>query len=186
MVWTIEAKVLPLAGISGHLYIDIFDDRGIRVCQINGLATHPTTLQPRSIGMPGDLLKAYVGNLILTPEDSTRDRHPHQGRVLFRGNREDIVTAIRAAQKAEAQVNALNLPYRVMSLNSNSVFMHMVEALSAVVAIDQQAVNEMRRIRPILPGIQGKIADHFHDAARKDIPPQPPKKQPPPPQPPQP
>ena len=181
MVWTIEAKVLPLVGISGHLYIDIFDDRGIRVCQINGLATNPTTLQPRSMGVPGDLLKAYVGTFILTPEGSTRDRHPHPGRVLFQGNREDIMKAIRAAQKAEVQVNQLNLPYRVLSLNSNSVFMHMVEALSSVIAIDQQAVNEMRRIKPILPGIQGKIADHFQDAARKDTPSQTPKKQPPPP-----
>ena len=28
MVWTIEAKLLPFAGISGHLYIEMFDDNG--------------------------------------------------------------------------------------------------------------------------------------------------------------
>jgi hypothetical protein len=171
MVWTIEAKLLPFAGISGHLYIEMFDDNGARVCQINGLAITPSTMKPRSIGRPGGLLNAFVGNFVLpSSENATRDHHPNKGRVLFRGNEEDIAKAIEAAKKEAVYINQLDLPYNLLKLNSNSVFMKMVDTLSTVVDINQQAVEEMRGITKILPGINGKITDQFHDAASKDIP----------------
>lgn len=39
MTLTIEAKRLPIFGLAGHLYFEIWDEAGNRVTQINGLAT---------------------------------------------------------------------------------------------------------------------------------------------------
>jgi len=182
MVWTIEAKMLPLVGISGHLYIDIFDDNGARVCQINGLATNPLNLKPRDIGLPGDLLKAYLGTLVLGgTENATRDHHPHKGRVLFRGDKKDIIKAIEAAIKAADYINQLDVPYRVLTINSNSVFTHIVKAISTVVDLDQQALKEAYGLKKFLPGVNGKITDEFRRAAGKNAPQNPPKNPPPPP-----
>jgi hypothetical protein len=187
MVWTIEAKILPLVGVSGHLYLEIFDDNGVRICQINGLATDPKNGRPNDIGLPGDLLRAYVGNFVLgDTTKATRDNHPHEGRVLFQGDAVDMFKAIDAAKKAADYINQMEVPYRLLRLNSNSVFSHMVKAMSVVIPIDKQALKEVCGLKKILPGVNGKITDKFKDAASKKTPPTTDKKPPPPPAPPAP
>jgi hypothetical protein len=157
--WTIEAKILPLVGLSGHLYLEIFDEAGQRVAQINGLATDPATQRPRSVGLPTDHLRAYVSAhaLLADTPGSTRDRHPHRGHVLFQGPKADILKAIETAEKAAGRINKLNLAYLVLTQNSNSVFMHMVDAIAEIVPIEFQTLEAVRRLKPILPGINKEI-----------------------------
>jgi len=160
MSWTIEVKNLPLVGVSGHLYLEIFDGAGNRVLQVNGLATNPATQKPRDIGLPGDFLKAYVSNTQILSDTigATRDNHPHKGTVLFRGTQQDIAKAIKAIEKAADQINKLNLRYNFLLQNSNSVFMHIVDVLSDVIPIDFPSLEAARGLKPIFPGINKQIA----------------------------
>lgn len=175
MAWTLEAKILPLVGVSGHLYLEVFDDAGKRVCQMNGLATNPKTNQPREIGLPGDKLKAYVDGVILsTTQGSDRDHHPHEGRVLFRGDEADVRRAAVAMRAAAKRINALDLPYQLLSLNSNSVFMNMVDAVSEVLPIDKKAVQEMTSMMLALPGVRNHITQADVEKVRRTKPPRPP------------
>jgi hypothetical protein len=172
MKWTIEAKVLPLvAGISGHLYLEVFDAAGQRVCQINGLATNPKTMQPRAMGIAGDLLKVYftLGGYLSATVDATQVRHPHKGRVLFSGDRKDAMAAVDAMRTEARRINAADVPYVLLGTNSNTVFMHLVDAMATVVPVDMAAVEDMKKIKRVLPGIYRKIdlRGDFGDSARR-------------------
>jgi len=103
MSWTIEAKVQPLVGIAGHLYLDIFDDEGKRVVQINGFSFSDRTNKITSIGTPEDKLKAYVTDKVVLVETSGRDRdhQPHDGHVIFSGKKEDVLEVIAALNVTE-------------------------------------------------------------------------------------
>lgn len=160
MTWTVEAKLLPLVGVSGHLYIEIFDDNGNRALQINGLATNRATQQPRYMGLPGDSLKAYVSNTLILGDTAgaTRDYHPHKGQILFAGSQQDIVKVVKAAEEAAKNINQLDLSYLLLAQNSNSIFMHMIDAISSVIPVDFQAVESVCRLKPVLPGINKEIA----------------------------
>lgn len=153
---TIEAKVLPLAGgLSGHLYLEVFDDCGKRIAQINGFATDKATGQTKAVGFPGDLLKAHVSetHILASTAECAREEHVHRGIVLFRGTAEDILRALAAAQKRASEINAQDLPYKLLSFNSNTVFMEMVRAIGGAVAIDWEAVESVGMLKLSFPGL---------------------------------
>jgi len=159
MTWTIETKLLSLVGVAGHLYLEIFNDAGERVIQVNGFAADPKTLRPRSVGLPGDFLKAYVSKTDILEESAggVRDHHPHPGRVLFEGSKEDVLKAIKAAQEAAEKINSLGLRYHLFTQNSNSVFMYVVEAISNVLPLKLALLQEMIDMKLMLPGINKQI-----------------------------
>lgn len=178
MTWTIEAKLLPLVGISGHLYLEIFDDKGNRVTQINGFAADPKTHKAHQIGLPGHVLQAFVTPPVILDETTgaTRDNHPHQGQVLYKGTQQDIEKAIAAFEKAAVEINKLNLPYKVFSQNSNSVFMYMVDVLSTALPIRLDGIQKLYDSKWYLPGVNQQILGRggyeslkkrFNEAAQK-------------------
>ena len=88
------------------------------------------------------------------------------------------------------QVNQLGLRYNVLVENSNSVFMHMVDAISSAVPVDIQSLDTVRRLKPVFPGIDKEILGRgYHPLKRRfnqqsaNKPPELHKKTPPPPQP---
>jgi hypothetical protein len=179
MTWTIETKLLSLVGVAGHLYLEIFNDAGERVMQVNGFAADPKTLRPRSVGLPGDFLKAYVSNIDILEESAggVRDHHPHPGRVLFEGSKEDVLKAIKAAQEAAVKINSLGLRYHLFTQNSNSVFMYIVEAISNVLPLNLSSLQEVVDMKLMLPGINKQIdgkggypslKKRFNDAGAKN------------------
>lgn len=165
MICTIEAKILPLAGVSGHLYLEVFDENGCRIAQINGLATDKKTLETKSVGFPGDLLKTHVSDshILASTASSRRENHRHEGCVLFSGTREEIDRALTAAQKRAAELNTLDLPYKLLSLNSNTVFMEMVKAIAKEVDLDWKALKAVTEMRLSFPG----LATDFNMAIKK-------------------
>lgn len=153
MHWTIEVKILPIAAVSGHLYLEIFDDKGQRVRQINGFACDPVTGQQKSVGVVGDFLRAYVDDSYVLCAGYNRDNHPHDGRVIYKGDEAGIRRAIKAMEEAAVKINAQNLSYWLFTQNSNSVFMHMLDVMEGQLPIDRKAVGEMLNSRILLPGI---------------------------------
>ena len=156
MKCTIEVKMLPLVGVSGHLYLEIFDETGKRICQVNGLATDAKTGKTKSMGFPGDVIKAYLsddcGIILAASARCSRDDHNHVGRVIFEGTREEIDQVIKAMRVRAAEINKVAAPYKIFSLNSNTVFREMVEVAAHIVRIDRAALAEMANSRP-LPGV---------------------------------
>ncbi len=183
MKCTIEAKILPLVGVSGHLYLEIFDEKGDRLCQINGLATDSKTGKTKSMGLhPEDLIKAYIsddcGIVLAASARCARDSHHHQGCVLFEGSREDVMKALDAMRVRAAELNAENAPYKLLSLNSNTIFSEMVKAAAGVIDIDGKALSKLTSSRP-LPGVstdfnKAVAAHREKPAGKKPRPPKPP------------
>jgi len=154
---TIEAKILPLVGLSGHLYLEIFDETGLRISQINGLATDSKTGKVKSIGLPGDVIKAYIscddGILLGASHRCNRHNHSHKGCVLFEGTRKEVDDALDAIRKRAAEINREHASYQLLSLNSNTVFREMVRAAQKVLHVDLNAMNVLLKSKIILPGI---------------------------------
>ncbi|GEM_PF-5001266 len=159
MNWTIEAKVLPLAHFGGHLYLEIFDPEGKRVCQINGLSYSHRFNKIVPMGIPGDQLKAYVCNRTILGVTSgyNRDNHPHKGYVIYKGSEEDIQKIITATKDLSVQFNDEGFLYNVLSFNSNTVFSSMLQKISEIVDIDQKAVRKAIAIRLITPGVKTDV-----------------------------
>lgn len=158
MKCTIEAKILPLAGVSGHLYLEVFDEAGKRIAQVNGFATSAKTGDTRSLGLPGDLIKAYLscdhGGIVLAASYRCgRDDHAHNGCALFEGTRAEVDLAIDAMRKRAAEINAEKAPYLLLSLNSNTVFSEMVTAAETVVPVDRKALDVLLASKITLPGV---------------------------------
>lgn len=168
--YTIEAKILPLAGVSGHLYLEIFDENGDRYAQINGFATDRKTREPKSIGYPGDLLKVYLSEVLMGTNSCTRDKHCHAGRAIFEGSRADIDRAYAAAQRRSHELNALELPYKLLSLNSNTIFMEIVRAMQKEISIDEKALKTVAKMRPLFPGLATDFAKAVQKIGRKPKP----------------
>ena len=159
MSWTIEAKVQPLVGIAGHLYLDIFDDEGKRVVQINGFSFSDRTNKITSIGTPEDKLKAYVTDKVVLVETSGRDRdhQPHDGHVIFSGKKEDVLEVIAALKELAEEFNEKDFLYRAFSFNSNTVFSAMVHRISQIVPVDMEAVDKTIALQKITPGVKTKL-----------------------------
>lgn len=167
--YTIEAKVFPITRFSGHLYLEIFDDRGDRVAQINGFSTDAKTKKPKPVGIPGDLLLAYlqpVRGLICGPS-TCRDTHPHKGEVIFEGSRDDVLRALSAIEKRAAELNKMDLPYKLLSFNSNTVFAEMVKAAWTEVAIDARALEKVVKMKPVFPGLSADFNRETKKLAQK-------------------
>ncbi len=156
MAWTIEAKIYPVTRLGAHLYIEMFDDDGKRVTQLNGLATDRATGKSRSVGLPGDALKVYFGREVVLHDtvNATRDTHPHEGRVLFSGSKEDARKALAAAAHEALAVANEDLSYKLWSQNSNTVFCRLVEAMAKAVPLDMDAVRDIAAVKKITPGLK--------------------------------
>lgn len=154
---TIEAKILPLVGLSGHLYLEVFDETGLRISQINGLATDSKTGKVKSIGVPSDVIKVYIsrddGILLGVSHRCNRDNHGHKGCVLFEGAREEVDDALDAMRKRAAEINFEHASYRLLSLNSNTVFSEMVRAAQKVLPLDLKALSVLLKSKVVLPGV---------------------------------
>jgi len=159
MSWTIEAKVLPIVGLGGHLYLEIFNDKGERATQINGLSVCRKTNKIISIGKPGDKLKAYVSNdtILATTSGFNRDNHPHEGHVIYEGTKDEIMDIIQKTKELAEEFNSKDFLYQVLSFNSNTVFSAMVHRISQIVTIDQEAVDKTIALRAITPGVKPKL-----------------------------
>lgn len=156
MAWTIEAKIYPVTRLGAHLYLEIFDDDGKRVTQLNGLATDRKTGKSRSVGIPGDALNVYSGRKFVLHDtvNATRDTHPHEGRVLFSGSKEGARKALAAATREARAVNRADLSYKLWSQNSNTVFCRLVEAMAKAVPVDMDAARELAAVKKITPGLK--------------------------------
>lgn len=139
---SIHAKRLPLA-LASHMYLDVFDENGQRIAQINGYAVNLTTGGPKAVGIPGDGLRAFVGMdaVLGMTWSSTRDNHRHKGGAIFEGARAEVDALVKAMQQRAHEINAHKLPYLITALNSNTVFAQMVDALRAQVKIDEAALK---------------------------------------------
>jgi len=159
MAWTIEAKVLPLVGVAGHLYLDIFDDEGKRVVQINGFSFSSTGNKITAVGKPTDKLKAYVTNKVVLSETVgfDRDHHPHEGYVIFSGTKDEVQEVVKQLKELADEFNAKDFFYRAFSFNSNTVFSAMVHKISQIVPIDHEAVDKAIALKKITPGIKRKL-----------------------------
>jgi uncharacterized protein YqgV (UPF0045/DUF77 family) len=159
MPWTIEAKVQPFAGFAGHLYLDIFDDAGKRVVQINGFSFCDKTKKITPIGTPQDKLKAYVTNKVVLAETSglDRDHQPYGGHVIFSGTKEEVLEVIDRLKELAEEFNSKNFLYRVFSFNSNTVFSAMVHKISQIVPVDMEAVDKTIALKKITPGVKRKL-----------------------------
>lgn len=159
MAWTIEAKVQPCAGFAGHLYLDIFDDAGKRVVQINGFSFCDKTNKITPIGTPKDKLKAYVSDRIVLAETAglDRDHQPHRGHVIFSGTKEDVLEVIDKLKELAEEFNSKDFLYRVFSFNSNTVFSAMVHKISQIVPVDMTAVDKTIALKKITPGVKPKL-----------------------------
>ncbi len=148
MSWTIEAKVYPIAVFAGHLYYEIWDDKGKRVMQINGLATDPITGQVHTAGSDSDILKIYAGGIVLGGTgDETQYNSTHNGVILFTGSKEDVFKAIDYLNAAASYSNEQQLSYSILAsgddkYNSNSAFNSLANVLMDVLPIDIQKIND--------------------------------------------
>lgn len=169
-MFSIEAKIFPLLGVSGHLYLEVFDEAGKRLLQVNGFATDALTGSIKAVGKPfGDKLLAVAdGNTVLANTlNATRDCHPHKGCVLFEGSRADIDQAlVLLAQKAQ-EINAKNPAYEILTQNSNTVFMYMVMGLAEVLPLNRTALDTFLHSKPYLPGTKGSFKKPTIPPAKK-------------------
>lgn len=166
MNWTIEAKILPLvAGLTGHLYLEVFDSHGHRVAQINGLATDPKTNRPRPMGQNGDVLRIYIDNqwTLHGTAKAMRDKHPHEGRILFSGTEEEVRRALDVVEIFAKEVNTQNVPYVLLGTNSNTAFVALVEVIEKAVPVDRVAFDQMTHIRKVMPGVRSKLPPKGND-----------------------
>jgi hypothetical protein len=155
MAYSIEAKILPIAGLSGHLYIEIYDDKGARITQVNGFAIHARTGKVKAIGVPGDRLRAFVDKdrILGVTKHATRDNPVHRGVVLFKGEAPDIVKAITAMQLCAYDINRMDLRYNALTQNSNGVFSAMIDSLQKTIKLEPGAVDKARKLKPWMPGL---------------------------------
>jgi len=159
MAWTIEAKVLPLVGVAGHLYLDIFDDEGNRVVQINGFSFSSKGNKITAVGKPTDKLKAYVSDKVVLVETCAfgREDHPHKGHVIFSGKKDEVLEVIEQLKELAEEFNSKDFFYRAFSFNSNTVFSAMVHKISQIVPINHEAVDKAIALKKITPGIKPKL-----------------------------
>lgn len=176
---TIEAKVFPITRFSGHLYLEVFGEDGQRIAQVNGFSTDAKTRKPKPVGFPGDLLMAYLQPVdgLICGGYTCRDAHPHKGEVLFEGAREDVMRALSAMEKRAGELNRMDLPYKLLSFNSNTIFAEMVKAAQTEVAIDAKALEKVVKMKPVFPGLAAdfnrmaeKIASKRKAAEKKNRP----------------
>jgi hypothetical protein len=175
MQCTIEVKILPLV-VASHLYLEIFDAQGKRIAQVNGFAVGRVSGKSKSVGVPGDGLRAFVGMdaVLGVTARCTREQHCHDGRVIFSGSRADVDKILQAMQEKAHEINQLKLPYQLLSLNSNTVFSQMVNVVRAHGAVDEQKLAEMVGRFPA-PGFRNDFEKTRQKYARAT----PPVKQPP-------
>ncbi len=162
MVCTIEAKVLPLAHLGGHLYLEVFNDEGKRIAQINGLSVSSKTNEIIPIGRPWDNLKAYVSNNILLAgtRNGNRDSHPHKGYTVCSGTKDEVENAVRQAAKLAKTFNDRHFLYGIFNFNSNTVFSAMLHEVGKTLTVDHEAVNKAVAMRSITPGIKQDLITH--------------------------
>lgn len=170
MVWTIEAKIFPIQygfTLGSHLYIEIFDDAGNRVLQINGLAAIRETGEFKPDGDPSNQLMSNVSTepddfYIGTSQFATRDNYPYDGEVIFSGTEAQINEAINQIVAATDYINNQNYSYGLLTFNSNTVFSGLIQAMSQAVSIDQQAVQNVinSAFNPVAVNADPNI---FHD-----------------------
>lgn len=171
-MFSIEAKIFPLIGVSGHLYLEVFDEAGKRLLQVNGFATDKVTGKIKTFGRPfGDkLLVVADGHTVLAGTlGATRDNHPHKGCVLFSGNRDDIDKALAALGQKAREINTKNPAYEILTQNSNTVFMHMVAGLADVLPIDLVMLGAFIHSKPYLPGIKGDFKKTVSVSVQKPL-----------------
>lgn len=159
MPWTIEAKVQPLLGVAGHLYLDIFDDEGKRVVQINGFSFCDKMNKITAIGTPEDKLRAYVSEKVVLMETARldRDHQPHSGHVIYSGTKDEVLEVIDQLKELAEEFNEKDFFYRAFSFNSNTVFSAMVHKISQIVPIDMEAVDKTIALQKITPGVKTSL-----------------------------
>lgn len=178
MVWTIEAKVLPIGegipvveyplGLAGHLYFEVWNDSGERVYQINGMATSRTELDINGnrkveyAGWYNDQIVGYTDKVLYSTSTATQSTHPHDGVVLFQGTQAEVEAAVGEAAKAIQWINDQNYDYDLfgqIGFNSNSVFSGVLEAMDSVLSIPTNLIDAAKSLGSlgINPGVGQEI-----------------------------
>ncbi|UKE78600.1 hypothetical protein [Xanthomonas graminis] len=150
---SIEARLLCIAGIAGHAYWVLRDERGNALAELHGLATDRHTGTPIPIGTdarrhalrawhyPHDADYANANaNAIGAPPDRTsylRDGQP--ARTAASGDKHEILARWHAALRAMPELNAQDLDYPNYgfklfgaTINSNSAFRTFGELMGVV------------------------------------------------------
>ncbi len=156
MVWTIEAKILPLAGMFGHMYLEVFGNDGQRISQINGIAVCRETGKTKAMGSSKDLLKAYMGDkfTLANTADASRDNHPHKGVVIFEGTEQEVKSILEIIRDRAVLINKTGVPYNLTKCNSNSVFSALIEVIKDKgYKINQKELKKLISFPTIVPGI---------------------------------
>jgi hypothetical protein len=163
MTYTIHAKILPLTTLAGHAYLEIFDKKGERVCQINGFATDVRTQKSKAVGAPWDQIKAYISKhaILAVTENATADKHVHKGFKL--ADIEDINALndlMSALQKRADEINAMQLRYKLLSQNSNTIFAEMLIVIAEKLSLPlDDFFKQTLSIQAFLPGLQTRLQD---------------------------
>ncbi len=160
MAYSIYAYVLPILGFGGHLYLDIYDDSGSRVAQLNGLGVDRETGVPVAFGDIGDQLMSSLypdqtftdGNFIIEGSGTSLSTNTHDGELVFSGSQTEIEAVMNALRAYSDFINNQNIVYNPtpttlhgdVNYNSNSVFAGAVKLLTNLgFNIDLEAVKEV-------------------------------------------
>lgn len=148
MTFTVEARVSPVLGLGGHIYIDFWDGNNL-VAQINGLARNPLTGELSFAGQDDWKVEAVV-----TPypniggSASTRDstQQTNSSVVLFSSDSQaDFQKILSHAQLTSTYITAQQVSYQAIPddehYNSNSVFNTVARAIVQTGLVSQISVD---------------------------------------------
>lgn len=137
--YTIEARSLSVAGIAGHDFWVLRDERGNAVAEMHGLATNRETGRPVPIGTDPDKFslrawhyphdQAYADALGVPRNDASYIREGQPARTVLSADREEVMARWNSAVGAMRELNALDLDYPRLgvslfgrTVNSNSAY----------------------------------------------------------------
>ncbi|UKE46300.1 hypothetical protein [Xanthomonas cerealis] len=136
---SIEARLLCVAGIAGHAYWVLRDERGNALAELHGLATDRHTGTPIPIGTDArrHALRAwhyphdadYANAIGAQPDRTSYLRDGQPARTAASGDKHEILARWHAALRAVPELNAQDLDYPNYgfklfgaTINSNSAF----------------------------------------------------------------
>jgi len=166
---TIEVGEYPVLGIARHQTINITDDLGERVVEINGLATAKNgDSRAVGIGIRGDKINAYIDT-----ENVLHDQTIVRTRTVIgtipAENAEQALSVVLAIMIA---INTLNKSYHVGYTNSNTVA---AEVLKALGFTTEQIVDTLEGWAPgthlslFTDEQRASIVDFFSDVPIDDL-----------------
>jgi len=164
-LWTIEAKVLPIAGpLGNHLYIEIWRPDGTRFDQINGYATFRSDGSCAPVGTIDEQIMGHFDKDLSVTASATQATSPHDGLVLFRGSLAQVMDAYAYAQVVVDYLNNQNFSYNLLAtagFNSNSVFNTVALAMQRAVPIPDALIEDARGLNTFVLNNPGADDDMF-------------------------